>query len=127
MNIDENMLNNLKNMVGEDQLNSALFKISPEMVENFSKMMSNSNNNQENTSSTDSGNIDLDTMLKIKSIQEKMNNNKNDPRSNLLNSLRPYMRDSRKENIDKYTNLLKMADLASLFSENNKKENYPND
>lgn len=127
MNIDENMLNNLKNMVGEDQLNSALFKISPEMVENFSKMMSNSNNNQENTSSTDSGNIDLDTMLKIKSILEKMNNNKNDPRSNLLNSLRPYMRDSRKENIDKYTNLLKMADLASLFSENNKKENYPND
>ena len=127
MNIDENMLNNLKNMFGEDQLNSALFKISPEMVENFSKMMSNSNNNQENTSSTDSGNIDLDTMLKIKSILEKMNNNKNDPRSNLLNSLRPYMRDSRKENIDKYTNLLKMADLASLFSENNKKENYPND
>ncbi len=127
MNIDENMLNNLKNMVGEDQLNSALSKISPEMIENFSKMMSNSNNNQENTSSTDSGNIDLDTMLKIKSILEKMNNNKNDPRSNLLNSLRPYMRDSRKENIDKYTNLLKMADLASLFSENNKKENYPND
>ncbi len=117
MNLDNEMLNNLKNMMGEKQVNDALSQISPEMIENFSKMM-NSNNSQNN----ESNNIDMETMIKLKSMIDKINSNQNDPRSNLLNSLKPYMRESRKENIDKYANILKLANFAELFN-NEKKEN----
>ncbi len=33
---------------------------------------------------------------------EKMNNSKDDPRKNLLNSLRPYLRDSKKRKVGYY-------------------------
>ena len=136
------MLNNLKNMLGEQQFNEAMSKISPEMIENFSNSInSNSTNNNHNeqssnnnnniNSNNDNGfdfdNLDIATIMKLKSILNKMNNKKDDPRSNLLNSLKPYLRESRKENIDKYSNLLKIADLASLLNteNNDKKEDYP--
>ena len=76
-----------------------------------------------NKSSENNFNIDMETMMKMKAMIDKLNSNQNNPRTNLLNSLKPYMRESRKENIDKYSKLLKMADLMSLLNdENNKKE-----
>lgn len=107
-NFDQNMINNLKDMMGEKQVDEALSQISPEMIENFSKMMNNNSNSSNNPNFSD---IDMATLMKAKSIFNKMKNKKDDPRSNLLNSLKPYMRESRKENIDKYSNLLKMADI----------------
>ena len=126
------MLNNLKNMLGEQQVNEAMSKISPEMIENFSNTMnSNNTHNEQNTNNDNDNfnfdNIDMATIMKLQTILNKMNNKKNDPRSNLLNSLKPYLRESRKENVDKYSNLLKIADLASLLNaeSNDKKEDYP--
>ena len=117
------MMNNLKNIMGEDQVNKAISQISPEMIENFSNMMNQNNNSQDNKQSnndsfngSDFGNIDVETIMKIKKMLDKVNNNKNDPRSNLLNSLKPYMRESRQENIDKYANLLKFAEIANLLN-----------
>ena len=132
INLNNDMLNKLKNMLGEQQVNDAMSKISPEMVENFSNMMNNENSEKSENydSSNNTNNIDMATLMKLKTILDKMNSKKDDPRSNLLNSLKPYLRDSRRENIDKYANLLKMADLASLLNNennNNKKENYPYD
>ena len=93
------------------------------MIENFSNMMNQNNNSQDNKQSnndnfngSDFGNIDVETIMKIKKMLDKVNNNKNDPRSNLLNSLKPYMRESRQENIDKYANLLKFAEIANLLN-----------
>ena len=136
------MLNNLKNMLGEQQVNEAMSKISPEMIENFSNAMNSNktyneqnsydnndsfNNNQSNENNFNFDNIDMATIMKLQTILNKMNDKKNDPRSNLLNSLKPYLRESRKENVDKYSNLLKIADLASLLNTENsdKKEDYP--
>ena len=42
-NFDEQTMNNIKNMVDSGNLQGAISQISPEMIENFSKMM-NSNN-----------------------------------------------------------------------------------
>ena len=132
MNIDENTVNKLKNMMNNGELNDVISKISPEMIENFSSMMSNgntskSNENSENTnnqnSSNSSGfdfnNIDMNTILKMKSIMEKLNS-KDDPRNNLLYSLKPYLRESKKEKLDQYANLLNIAKLSELFKNDNK-------
>lgn len=135
MNIDENTVNKLKNMMNNGELNDVISKISPEMIENFSSMMSNGNNNNsnekteksENTNSQntsnsagfDFNNIDMNTILKMKSIMEKLNS-KDEPRSNLLYSLKPYLRESKKEKLDQYANLLNIAKLSELFKNDNK-------
>ena len=108
-NFDENTINKLKNMMNKGELNDVISQIPPEMIQNFSSMMqnnssgSNSNNQNQSNNSTVNGNnnseqnssnnnsfnfnnIDMNTILRMKSVMEKMNN-KNDPRSNLLYSL----------------------------------------
>ncbi len=133
-NIDENTVNKLKDMMNKGELNDVISKISPEMIENFSSMMSNGNNNSNenpesskntntqnssNSGGFDFNNIDMNTILKMKSIMEKLNS-KDDPRSNLLYSLKPYLRESKKEKLDQYANLLNIAKLSELFKNDNK-------
>lgn len=141
-NFDENTINKLKNMMNKGDLNDVISQIPPEMIQNFSSMMqnnssgSNSNNQNQSNNSTVNGNnnseqnssnnnsfnfnnIDMNTILKMKSVMEKMNN-KNDPRSNLLYSLKPYLREGRKEKLDQYANLLNVAKIAELLKNDNK-------
>lgn len=149
MNIDENTMQNIKNMVDNGNLSDAISQISPEMIQNFSKMLSNqqnnSNNNEqaesnsnmynqnnrqnENTSNTPNGfdfnGIDMNTIMKMSSVMSKMNNTQNDPRANLLNSLKPYLRDSKKGKLDNYMNLLNVTKIAEIMKDNNK-ENKDN-
>ena len=80
------------------------------------------NRNPSNNSTFDFSKIDINTMMKIKSVIEKMNHT-SDPRSNLLQSLKPYLRDEKRNKIDQYSNLLNMANLIELFNQNNDKEN----
>lgn len=138
-NLNENMMNNIKNMVDNGDISGAISQISPEMISTFSKMLSNSqsssnsNSNSNSNSSSQNNNtssnfdfsgIDMNTILKMKSVMDKMNNS-NDPRSNLLSSLKPYLRNSKREKLDQYSNLLKMANIAELMK-NDKKEHNNN-
>ena len=168
LNIDENTMNKLKGMLNNGDLNNLVSKIPPEMMQNFSNLMSNnsglnngqqaeisnnndkdkSNNNNSNfnsnnntsnnninsaNNSTTSNNmnnfdfskIDMNMMLKMKSIMENLNSS-NDPRSNLLYSLKPYLRDEKKGKIDQYANLLNFAKVAEVFKSDNK-ENKKNE
>ena len=61
------------------------------------------NNNSENNFSS---NIDMNTIFKIKQIMDGINNNKNNPRANLLLSLKPYLRPDRKQKVDQYIQFL---------------------
>ena len=61
----------------------------------------------------------MNTLLKMKSVMEKLNSS-NDHRSNLLYSLKPYLREGKKEKIDQYANLLNVAKLTDLFKDSNK-------
>ena len=149
-------MNNIKNMVDNRNLSEAISNISPEMIQNFSKMLSNkqqtnsnqesdntnnpqqtnnynnnnnNNNNNENTNNStaenngfDFSNIDMNTVMKMSSMFGKMNNTKNDPRANLLNSLKPYLRDSKKGKLDNYMNLLNVTKIAEIMKDNNKGE-----
>ena len=147
MNFDENTINKLKDMMNKGELNDVISQIPPEMIQNFSSMISsnsssnnknennNSNNNNDinnansNTSNNnfDFSNIDMNTILKMQSIMSKMNNS-NDPRSNLLYSLKPYLREERKAKVDQYANLLNVAKIAELFNNtnNNSSQNMNN-
>lgn len=126
MNFDENTVNKLKDMLNKGELNDVISGISPEMIQNFSSMMSQNTSNASNTSNTSNNNnnfdfsqIDMNTILKMKSVMEKFNTS-NDPRSNLLYSLKPYLRDEKKGKLDQYANLLNVAKIADLFKDEHK-------
>ena len=140
MNIDENTMKNIKNMVDNGNISDAISNISPEMIQNFSKILSNQGENQntnnqnnqvkkeeQNESKTenstfDFSNLDINTVMKMSSAINKMKDTKNDPRANLLNSLKPYLRDSKKGQLDNYMNLLNVAKIAEIMKDNNKGE-----
>lgn len=123
-NIDKDSLNKLNNMIKNGNVSDLISKIPPDVIENFSSMMNNQNENNNNNSTSkknsfDFSNIDMNTIIKMKDIMEKINN-KNDPRSNLLASLKPYLRDSKKEKLDQYSNLINFAKIAEILKNDNK-------
>ena len=128
----QQMMNNMKNKNSNASssenmdINNVLNHISPEMINNLSSMLnSNSSTSQNsNNSSQNNLNLDINTIMKMKSIMENMNN-KNDPRANLLYSLKPYLRDSKKNKVDQYVNMLnisKIADIMNKPNNNNQKD-----
>ena len=96
-------------------LNNILSQVSPEMLNNIGNML---NSNNQNSSQNGNFNLDMNTIMKMKSIMENMNN-KNDPRANLLYSLKPYLRDSKKGKLDQYVNLLNVSKIAEFMNQNN--------
>jgi len=108
-----------------DKFNINKDNISPEMVNNLMNMLGNNNsnsasnntnyeNNSDNNSSSNFGNIDFDTILKMKSIIDKMNI-KDDPRSNLLESLKPYLKESRRNKLDQHVQLMNISRVMEVF------------
>lgn len=158
MNFDQNTMNNIKKMVDNGNLSGAMSQISPEMLQSFSKMLSNNqgsnnssnvkgnesntfasnsnnvNNNYVHNSSSQSnspsnlGDIDMATVMRLSSALNQVKNSNNDPRANLLNSLKPYLKDENKEKVDEYMKLLNITKIAEIMNENNKniKSNNPN-
>lgn len=74
-------------------------------------------NNQENSETTETSfNFDINTILKMKSVMDKINSNKNDPRANLLLSLKPYLNKNRKEKLDQYMQFLNISKVIEAFN-----------
>lgn len=74
----------------------------PDEIKNVINNLSSSNSDVSSKSAEDSElgsnsspEFDINTMLKMKSIIDAMNKEKNDPRANLLKSLKPYLKESR--------------------------------
>lgn len=76
---------------------------------------SSPSNDSSSSESTSANNIDINTMLKIKEMMDKINSSHNDKRSNLLLALKPYLRESRQTKLDQYMKLLNMAPLLEMF------------
>lgn len=127
MNFDENTVNKLKDMMNKGELNDVISQIPPEMIQNFSSMMNSQTNGGSNGSTNSNGassagfdfnQIDMNTIMKMKSVMDNLNS-KNDPRSNLLYSLKPYLREEKRGKVDQYANLLNVAKIADLLKDNN--------
>lgn len=115
INISPEMINNLMDMIKNSGTTTNTEENSNTINPNdlLSSFVSNSDSNS-NTSENSSSTIDLETIMKIKSIMEALNT-KNDPRSNLLYSLKPYLRKSKQNKLDQYANLLKITQVTDLF------------
>ena len=129
------MFNKAKEMLANNQVPDEFKSI----VSNFQKSNSNNNynpnpkqtnNNQKNyntysqmnnrqTNSSNSNNsmpdIDMATLMKMQSIMSKMKSSDNDDMSRLLLSLKPYLRDEKKDKIDEYIKLIKMGRLTQVI------------
>lgn len=75
---------------------------------------SRSNNSNFNEKSTPD--IDIGMILKMKQIMDSMKNNKDDPRANLLLSLKPYLKNSRQEKVDQYIKLFNMSKVFEVIN-----------
>ena len=115
-----NIMNQINNMIKNNEIPDDI----KNMINNFSNSSSNSNStsntsnsnnnsSEENTSSTPD--IDINTILKMKQIMDSMNSNKDDPRTNLLMSLKPYLKESRKEKVDQYVKLFGLGKAFEVF------------
>lgn len=93
-------INALKGILGDD---------AEDKIKNVMDSLSSSS-----VSANDSGNS-LDYVMQMKEIMDKLNTSSNDPRSNLLMSLKPYMRASRQASIDNAIKIFNLTKLASLF------------
>ena len=121
INISPDMINNIVNMLKEknNSYNNTIDNnIDSATSESHHFSDNNSYNENETNSNNDAGfsgsSIDFETIMKIKSIIETMNS-KDDPKSNLLYSLKPYLRKSKQEKLDQYINLLKISQVTNLF------------
>ena len=132
--MDSDFITNLSNMIKNGNIPGDVKEKLNAFMSNNSTNNSNTSNTNENASSsfnfndnkinndysesTSSPNIDINTLLKIKSIMDKINSSKNDPRSNLLLSLKPYLKESRKSKVEQYIQLLNMTKIMEDFNEN---------
>lgn len=116
---DNNTSNNnsSNNNSSNIDINKILSQVSPEMINNLSSSL-NPNSSANNNSNQNNFNLDMNTILKMKSIMENMNN-KNDPRANLLYSLKPYLRESKKDKVDQYVNMLNISKIADFMNKPN--------
>ena len=135
-----NIISNFKNMLNNNNIDSSNttnnseptsnLNITPEMIGNLANMLKSSSentssaassspdfedtSNNQSSSNQSSNNIDFETILKIKSIMETLNK-KDDTRSKLLYSLKPYLRETKQKKLDQYVNLLKITEVSNLF------------
>lgn len=98
---------NVKNMVGQLKQNANASENA-----NASTNTSTNTNTKEKNSSSD---FDIETMMKMKKVIDAMNSNQDDPRANLLRSLKPYLKESRKNKVDQYIQIFKMGKVLETF------------
>ena len=119
------LLNNLSKNINSSDGNNINPDMLKQLLDSFnSSNGSNDSNKNDNNSNPD---IDLDTILKMKTIMEKMNSSKSNSSSNLLLALKPFLRQSRQSKVDQYVQLLKLAPLLEMFkNDNNSKKQKRN-
>lgn len=104
-------LQQLKDMLNNDQLSGNLKDM-------LSVMSSNSqqNDNVENQSNTI---FDKDKELLISKVKKIMDKKKqiDDPRSNLLAAIKPYLNSKRQQHVDNFVKILNYTMLASILKE----------
>lgn len=121
MNEDTNeALNNLISSIKE-KMNESNNAKSGDTIEkssesdNLNVSINNSTNNEKNNNSDKSSNSTFDPELffKIQKIMSAMNSN--NPKKNLLLSLKPFLRQTRQDKISEYINILNIISALDTF------------
>lgn len=111
-----NLMNQISNMIKNNEI--------PDEIKNMmNNLNSNASNSTESSSSQDTSSsenktmpeFDMATIMKMKKIMDSMKESRNDPRANLLKSLKPYLKESRKEKVDQYIQLFGMGKVFEML------------
>lgn len=86
-------------------------------LNNFTSNNTNSNNNNDfKEDSSGDFSLDIETILKIKDIISKINQNRDCPRNKLLHSLKPFLEENKQDKLEQY---IKIANLLSILESQN--------
>lgn len=94
-------------------LNNLASNISSNNSENTCNDGQNNNTCSDNNSDFS---LDIDTILKIKDVISKINQNRDCPRNKLLHSLKPYLEENKRDKLEQY---IKIANLLSILETQN--------
>ncbi len=109
---NRNVGNSKQNYNGYNQVNNS--KQNNNSRNNYGN--SNSHNNDSSNNNSGFPDIDIETMMKLQNIMSKMKSlNNDDDMSKLLMSLKPYLRNEKKEKVDEYIKLIKMGKMTQAF------------
>lgn len=110
----KNIVNNMNNSSTANENSSTAS--SKNVSNNNNSQQSNEPNNSDSSSSDfNFSDIDINTLLKMKQVMEAMNSNKDDPRANLLLSLKPYLKKSRQDKVEQYVKLFGIGKAFEAF------------
>ena len=102
------LFSKFSNMINEGNI--------PDEMKNILSSMQNGNKEETTDGEhNDSPSIDFETIMKMKQIMEKMKGTEKDPRATLLLSLKPYLKESRKDKVDQYIKLFSMGKAMEIF------------
>ncbi len=114
----ENIENILSSMSSEDM------EMLSGMAQSLFSSMGQKEEKEENSSSPEkngnpfsSFNIDFETLSRIMSIMEKLNRQPDDPRYNLLLSLKPMLSEKKQGKIDEALRIMSLLSLLPLIGE----------
>lgn len=115
--MNDEMFEKLSDMLGNENSSDNIKNI----ISNFTSNNANTDNsgttgNTDTTNNFDFSNIDMATIMKIKNVMGKMNSKKDDPKTNLLLSLKPYLKPSRKEKLDQYMKFMNLSSVLEVFN-----------
>ena len=118
MNGNAEMPDNIKNILNSMSNNSNQSKNEPSSeFENISENNNSSNNNHSDDRTNNIfENFDMNTFFKMQQIMNSMNSKQDDSRTNLLKSLKPYLKESRKSKVDQYIQLMKMGKIIEIMN-----------
>lgn len=112
--MNDNNMNNIMEQLNQMLNNNTVPDELKTIVDNL-KNSSNDKPSEQSSNDSNSFNIDMNTMLKMKQVMDSINSNKDDPRTNLLLSLKPYLKDSRKKKVEQYIKLFGIEKAFQVF------------
>lgn len=116
-NIQEQVKENNNNSNGNNNLASLLSNLDLSSILGAFNNNSSGNTNNNNTSSG----IDPNLLFKIQRVMSSMT--KDDPKKNLLISLKPFLRKSRQDKINEYISMLTIINAIEVFSDKGSDKN----
>ncbi len=113
---NSNNYNNNSTTNNNNNINKNNFETNSYSNNQHDDISSDSRSDNFTSSEKTSPDIDIGMILKMKQIMDSMKSNKDDPRANLLLSLKPYLKNSRQEKVDQYIKLFNMSKVFEVIN-----------
>ena len=109
--MDDDFVNKIEQL--KDMLNKPEFK---ENISNVMSLIPNAQDTQTDSSSASNQNNNDTITNTLKKVMEKKPH-LNDPRTNLLNAIKPYLNPKRQQKIDSYAKILNVTMLSKFLND----------